>query len=185
MPAGKDTAWLEKLHHDFVEAFRSNDLKAVGAFYTDDALLLPPSHAIVRGRDPIVAFWEGAARILDLVFEATDIKMLGENAFREAGNLLVVRRGRGRDMRNVPAKYVSLWLKVDGAWKLDSSIWNGTEPRKRRAGGGGGRQGRQGGEGPRGGGGGRGEGGAGRQGGGRRGGQGGGAEGGRGPQARQ
>jgi len=182
MPAGKDLAWLEKLHHDFVEAFRSNELKVVGAFYTDDALLLPPSHPMVRGRDAIVAFWEGAARIQDLVFEPTEIKMLGDTAFREAGNLLVVRRGRGREMRNVPAKYVSLWLKIDGAWKLESSIWNGTEPRKKRAGGGGqpGRRG-WGGQGAEG----QGEGGAGRQGGGRRGGQGGAAEGGRGPRGRQ
>src|SRR5229473_5388976 len=96
MPTDNDIAWIERLHHDFVEAFRSNDLKAVGAFYTDDALLLPPGQALVRGRDPIVAFWEGAARVLDLVFEATEVKMLGDTAFREAGNLLVVRRGRGR-----------------------------------------------------------------------------------------
>jgi ketosteroid isomerase-like protein len=146
MPAGKDTAWLEQLHHDFVEAFRKNDLNAVGAFYTDDALLLPPSHPMVRGREAIVAFWEGAVLILDLVFEPTEIKMLGENAFREAGNLLLVRRGQGgRETRNIPAKYVSLWQKVDGGWKLESSVWNGAEPRKKRPGAGGGGQGRLGG----------------------------------------
>jgi uncharacterized protein (TIGR02246 family) len=198
MPIGKDMAWLEQLHHDFVEAFRSNDLKAVGAFYTDDALLLPPGHPMVRGRDPIIAFWEGSARVLDLVFEPTELKMLGEAAFREAGNLLVVRRGTGRETRNMAAKYVSLWLKVDGAWKLESSIWNGAERRKKAAGGGrkrgAGRRGGQGGgggaAGRRQGGGGQGGGGGGGGGGpaGRRkagGGQAGGGEGGRGPKARQ
>ena len=136
MAAGNETAWLDQLHHDFVEAFRSNDLKALGAFYTDDALLLPPSAPMVRGRDAIIAFWEGSARIVDLVFEPTQIKMLGDVAFREAGNLLVVRRTQAREMRNVGAKYVSLWLKVDGAWKLESSMWNGAEPRAKRGGGG-------------------------------------------------
>lgn len=178
MPAGKDTAWLERLHHDFVEAFRSNDLKALSAFYTDDALLLPPSHPMVRGRDAIAAFWEGAVRIVDLVFEATEIKMLGDAAFREAGNLLVVRRTQAREMRNVAAKYVSVWLEVDGGWKLESSIWNGAEPRAKRGGGrrrGGGRQGGGGGGGVGPGRGGQGRGGqgrgAGRQGGGWRGGE--------------
>jgi uncharacterized protein (TIGR02246 family) len=164
MSAGKDTAWLEQLHHDFVEAFRSNDLKAVGAFYTDDALLLPPGHPLVRGRDQIVAFWEGAVRIVDLVFEATETKMLGDAVFREAGNLLLVRRGQAREMQNIAAKYVSLWLKIDGAWKLESLAWNGAEPRAMRGGGG------QGGGG-RGRGGGQGGGGLGRQGAGRRGGE--------------
>src|ERR1019366_4525104 len=101
------------------EAFRSNDLKALGAFYSDDALLLPPGQAVLRGRDPIIAYWEGATRILDLVFETTEVRMLGDTAFREAGNLLVVRRGQGRETRNIPSKYISLWLKVDGAWKLE------------------------------------------------------------------
>jgi uncharacterized protein (TIGR02246 family) len=171
MPVGKDTAWLERLHHDFVEAFRSNELKTLGSFYTDDALLLPPSHPMVRGREAIVAFWEGAVRIVDLTFEAIEIKMLGDTAFFETGNLLVVRRTQARQMRNVAAKYASLWLNVDGGWKLESLIWNGAEPRAKRGGGrgragqggGGGGQGRGG----RGGGQGRG---AGRQGGGWRGG---------------
>ena len=175
MSAGKDTAWLEQLHHDFVEAFRSNELKTLGAFYTDDALLLPPSQPTVRGRDAIIAFWEGAARIVDLVFEATEVKMLGDNAFFEAGNLLLVRRGQTREMRNIAAKYVSVWLNVDGGWKLESSIWNGAEPRPKRGGGGrrrgGGGQGRGGGQGQgRGGGQGRGRGGGQGRGGGRKGG---------------
>src|SRR5579871_2301296 len=100
MSAGKDSAWLEQLHHGFVEAFRSNELKTLGAFYTDDALLAPPSQPMVRGRDAIIAFWEGASRIVDLVFEVTEVKMLSDTACLEAGNLLLVRRGQARDMRN-------------------------------------------------------------------------------------
>jgi uncharacterized protein (TIGR02246 family) len=171
MPRGDDAPWLERLHHDFVEAFRNNDLKALGAFFTDDALLLPPSRAVVAGREAIVAYWEAASRLVDLVFEATDVKMIGDSAFREAGNLLVVRRGAGRETRNVATKFVSLWVKVEEDWKLDSLTWNSVERPRRRAGpgagpgrgrqggpgggrqgpGGGGRMGRQGGgQGPRG-----------------------------------
>ena len=126
MPISHDTAWLEKLHEDFVEAFRSNDLKALGACYTDQAVLLPPGRAIVSGRDAIVDFWQSAEHIQDIVFEATDTRMMqGNTAFREAGKLLLTRRGQGRDVFNVAAKYLAIWLQVDGAWKLDSTVWNG------------------------------------------------------------
>lgn len=148
MPTDHDAAWLEKLHEVFVEAFRSNDLKTLGACYTDHAVLLPPGRAIVSGRDAIVEFWQGAERIQDLIFEATDTKMLGDTVFREAGNLLVTTRGRGRDTFNIATKYVALWLQVDGAWKLDSNIWNNASRRgggRQGRGGGGGRQGRGGG----------------------------------------
>ena len=151
-----DAAALEKLHDAFVEAFKSNDLKVLGEFYMEDAVLLPPGRPMVSGRSAIVAFWQNAERIQDLVFEATDVRALGSHALREAGNLLVTLRGRGRETRNAAAKYTALWLQVDGAWKLDSTAWNGVGLSE----GGGGRPGRGGGR--RGGGG----GGRGRQGGG-------------------
>jgi uncharacterized protein (TIGR02246 family) len=159
MSKQQDVAWLEKLHEDFVEALRSNDYDALGAYYTDDAVLLPPGHVLVAGRDAIIEYWKEAERIQDLVFETTHVTTAGgEKVVREAGNLLVTSRGRGRETRNTASKYVSLWLQVDGAWKLNSSIWNGVGGgggRDGRRGGGGGRRGRRGGGGGGGGGGGR------------------------------
>ena len=149
-PEKSDAALLEKLHDAFVEAFKSNDLKVLGEFYMDDAVLLPPGRPMVSGRSAIVAFWQNAERIQDLVFEATDVRALGGQALREAGNLLVTLRGRGRETRNAAAKYTALWLQVDGGWKLDSTVWNGVGLSE---GGGGGRQGGGGGGGRRGGGG--------------------------------
>jgi uncharacterized protein (TIGR02246 family) len=167
MPNQPDVAWLEKLHEDFVEALRSNDFDALAAFYTDDAVLLPPGHALVAGREAVIAYWKEAERIQDLVFETTNvIKTGGDKVVREAGNLLVTSRGRGRETRNTASKYVSVWLQLDGGWKLDSTVWNGVgggaggrEGRRgggrrgRRGGGGGGGGGRAGGRGGRGGGG--------------------------------
>jgi ketosteroid isomerase-like protein len=149
MPTANDVAWLEKLHHDFVEAFRNNDLKGLGEFFVTDALLLPPGRGVVAGREEIIKFWEKASRLIDLVFEATDVKMIGDSAFREAGNLLIVRRGPGRETRNVATKFVSLWVKVEDDWKLESLVWNGVQrPRKRARGAGQGRMQGQG-KGPR------------------------------------
>ena len=167
MPTNHDPAWLDQLHETFVEALRSNDLATLGGCYTENAVLLPPGKPIVSGREAITTYWQEAERIQDLVFEATDTKALGTGALREAGNLLVTTRGQGRETFNVASKYMTLWVQVDGGWKIDSIAWS----RASAPGGGGRKGGGGGGRGRRGGGGG---GGAGGGGGGRRGRQGGG-----------
>jgi uncharacterized protein (TIGR02246 family) len=170
MPTNHDPAWLEQLHETFVEALRSNDLAALGACYTENAVLLPPGQPMVAGREAVVSYWQKAERIQDLVFEATDTRALGTDALREAGNLLVTTRGQGRETFNVASKYISLWIKVDGVWKIDSTAWSrasgpggGGRGRQGGGGGGGGGRRRQGGGGGPGGGGRRQGGGAGRQ----------------------
>lgn len=125
MPTNHDPAWLEQLHETFVEALRSNDLAALGACYTENAVLLPPGQPMIAGREAVVGYWQKAERIQDLVFEATDTRALGTDALREAGNLLVTTRGQGRETFNVASKYISLWIKVDGVWKIDSTAWAG------------------------------------------------------------
>jgi uncharacterized protein (TIGR02246 family) len=174
MPTNHDAAWLEQLHETFVEALRSNNHEALAACYTDDAVLLPPGRPIVAGKEAILAYWKGAERIQDLIFEASDTRAIGGNALREAGNLLITVRGQGRDTFNTAAKYVTVWLQTDGGWKIDSTVWNGAggaggaRRRQGRGGGGAGRRGGGGGGGGAAGGGGRGRAGGGGGGAGRR-----------------
>ena len=78
----KDAAALKKLHDDFLTAFRSNDQQALGAFYTDTAVLLPARGGMLTGRDEIVTFWRNAERIQDLRFEPQAVEELGEYALR-------------------------------------------------------------------------------------------------------
>jgi uncharacterized protein (TIGR02246 family) len=40
-------------------AFNKSDAKAVAAFYAEDAVLLPPTHDVVKGPAEIEKFWAG------------------------------------------------------------------------------------------------------------------------------
>lgn len=40
-------------------AFGKSDAKAIGAFYTDDAIFLPPTHDVLRGPAAIETFFAG------------------------------------------------------------------------------------------------------------------------------
>ncbi len=122
--ATQGKAELARLHADFIEAFRSNDDTAIGAFYADAAILLPPRRAAVSGRDAIMAFWKSAQRIQDLQFMPSDVRFIGDDGIREVGVLQITTRGQGRETRNLAAKYIMVWVKLDGVWKIDTSVWN-------------------------------------------------------------
>ena len=131
----QDVAALKTLHDGYLEAFRSNDQQALGAFYTETAVVLPPRGGMLTGRDEIVTFWRNAERIQDLRFEPKAVEKLGETAMREAGLLEIMVRGPDREVRVNPAKYMSVWLKTADGWKLDSSVWNLSNPGGGRPGG--------------------------------------------------
>jgi len=40
-------------------AFNSGDAKAIAAFYTDDAIFLPPTHDVIRGPEGVEKFFAG------------------------------------------------------------------------------------------------------------------------------
>jgi hypothetical protein len=48
--------------------------------------------------------------------------LLGPNAARGQGYATV--KTKGDNPQEMPSKYVFIWEKVDGKWKLDSDIWN-------------------------------------------------------------
>ena len=50
-------ASIEKLNDVWTAAFNKGDAGAVAALYTEDAYVLPPGSAMVKGRAAIEGFW--------------------------------------------------------------------------------------------------------------------------------
>jgi uncharacterized protein (TIGR02246 family) len=121
--AAQDKATIEKLNSDFMAAFNKGDMAAVGQMYTEDAYLLPPDAEIVRGRTAIQTFWTNtAAAIGDLQLTAVDVRPLGNDATREIGTFTL--KTKGDKPQEVAGKYVVVWEKAGGQWKLAADIWN-------------------------------------------------------------
>ena len=59
----QNKATIEKLNDVWTAAFNKGDAAAGAALYTEDAYVLPPGSAMVKGRAAIEAFWRpsGAA----------------------------------------------------------------------------------------------------------------------------
>ena len=119
----QDKATIQSLNDQFTRAFNAGDIAAVAAHYTEDATVLPPGAEMVLGRNAILTFWKSAAdQIGDIKLTAVDVKPLGSNAAREIGTFSL--RTKGAQSQQVTGKYVVVWEKVGGDWKLATDIWN-------------------------------------------------------------
>lgn len=109
----------------YVAASNRGDADALMELYAEDAVLLPPDHEPIQGREAIREFWRQGTD------QGLEVSTLRVNTDGKLGYL--VGRYRLPATQDEPAdsgKYVMcLQRQVDGSWKLTADIWNssGTE----------------------------------------------------------
>lgn len=106
----------------FMRAANGGDAAALAALYPDDATLLPPGAAMIRGRPGIEAFWAAALQQIEAVkLTSVDVADLGDGAAREIGRVQLTPKGQDHPLEG---KYVVVWKRLGGEWQLDTDIWN-------------------------------------------------------------
>jgi uncharacterized protein (TIGR02246 family) len=119
----QNRATIEKLNDAWTAAFNKGDAAAVAALYSEDAYVLPPGSAMVKGRAAIEAFWRQAAQqMTDAKLTTLDVLPLGRSAAREIGT--VTLKTKSQPPQEVVGKYAVVWRKVGRDWKLATDIWN-------------------------------------------------------------
>ena len=119
----QNRATIEKLSDAWTAAFNKGDAAAVATLYTEDAYVLPPGSAMVKGRAAIEAFWRQAAQQMsDAKLTTVDVLPLGRSAAREIGT--VTLKTKSQPPQEVVGKYVVVWRKIGRDWKLATDIWN-------------------------------------------------------------
>jgi uncharacterized protein (TIGR02246 family) len=118
-PSGARQA-IEAAVARYVAASNRGDAETLASLYADDAMLLPPDHEPIRGRQAIGDFWrqgtDEGLRVTTLTVEVD-------------GNIgYLVGRYNLPSTDEEPAdsgKYVMcLKRQRDGSWKLTADIWN-------------------------------------------------------------
>lgn len=119
----QDKATIDKLNDAWMAAFNKGDAATVAAMYADDAYVLPAGGEMVKGRAAIEAFWRQAAQQLgNAKLTSVDVQPLGPDAAREVGN--VTLETKTQPAQQIVGKYVVVWRKIAGDWKLATDIWN-------------------------------------------------------------
>jgi uncharacterized protein (TIGR02246 family) len=106
----------------YVAASNEGDAEALTALYADDAVLLPPDHEPVHGREAIGEFWRQGT---DTGLEVSTLRL-------EVGGDVAYLVGRYHlpptEQKEADSGQYVLCLKrqADGAWRLTADIWNGS-----------------------------------------------------------
>jgi len=120
-------AELGQMNRDFAAALNAKDAKAAAALYTEDAVLIPPGEALVRGREAIEEYWRGAIElggVRDVSVETMDALSSGSLGY-ESGSFVLTVNGPDGEAIIDRGRYIELLRREpDGRWISTHGIWN-------------------------------------------------------------
>jgi len=124
MPARSDDVRraVDAGNRAFIAAFLRGDARAVADLYTEDAQVIAPGAPVARGRTAIAAAWQKAmdSGVKDIRLHTLDVEPSGDLAC-ETGTVDIV----GKDGAVTKDRYVVVWKRTKGDWRLHRDIWNG------------------------------------------------------------
>ena len=105
----------------FMQAFAAG-ATTMGDLYSTDAQLLPPSGAMISGNTAIGPFWKGAfdSGVKKATLETMATEKAGDRIIETGQYTLAGADGTALDK----GKYMVVWKKEGGNWKLYRDIWN-------------------------------------------------------------
>lgn len=114
-------AAVEAGNRAFIAAFLRGDAQAVADLYTENAQVIAPGAPVARGRSAIAAAWRKTmdAGVKDLSLDTADVESAGDLACETGIVRLVAKDGKATEGR-----YVVVWKRTNGKWKLHRDIWN-------------------------------------------------------------
>ena len=114
-------AAVEGGNRAFIAAFLRGDSQAIARLYTEDAEVIAPGAPVARGRAAIAAAWQKAidSGVKDVALTTENVDSAGDLAAETGKVRLVARDGIATE-----ARYVVVWKRVGGEWKLHRDIWN-------------------------------------------------------------
>ncbi|PTX21122.1 uncharacterized protein (TIGR02246 family) [Pontibacter mucosus] len=115
-------AEIRRANEKFMEAFAEGNAAVIADLYTDEGMLLPAGMEALSGKLAVQEFWRGAMRmgIKSVKLETVEVQPC-ENTAIEMGNYTL--SGEGGAMLD-KGKYIVIWHRQDGEWKLHRDIWN-------------------------------------------------------------
>jgi uncharacterized protein (TIGR02246 family) len=117
---------IEEGNKQWSVAFSTGDNAALAAMYTPNAQLLPMHSEIVSGMEAIQQFWQGviASGVKGATLTTIEVDEQGDTAYEVEKYEL---RGEGNKVLD-HGKYVVVWKRGQGKWRLHRNIWNSNMP---------------------------------------------------------
>jgi ketosteroid isomerase-like protein len=122
LAAAKDS--IEAVNTAIAKAVNSGDTSAIPNFYTSDAVVMPANMPALSGVADISSFFSEGIRggMKDFKLEATEV--YGNDEMLTEVGTYTLSFGPEKDK----GKYIVIWKKEGGKWKLFRDIFNSDNP---------------------------------------------------------
>lgn len=126
-----DAQAIQAIHEEWADLIAEKDSAAIGALYAEDAVLMAPGEATVEGAPAIEDRW-----VRQLTLDGFDFSLTPQQLVVSSSGDLAHDRGSYDFAATLPqgeitdtGKYVLIWQKIDGEWKVIADIFN-SDPAK-------------------------------------------------------
>jgi len=121
---------IEEGNAKWTEAFNRGDAAAVAALYTDDATVIPPNSAMVKGRQENQELWNSflAMGMTDVRLSVVEVGGSGDTAYEIAKYSATIQPAGQAAMADSGRSVVVWKRQADGTWKFHVDIWNSSMP---------------------------------------------------------
>jgi len=126
MGSKKDIDQILKKAENFSKYVMDSDYDMISASYTRDAKIFPNNRKILTGKDSILAYWQlpEGIQISHHKLMPEEIKVIGQEAYDYGYYEGTTQKANGEES-SWKGKYVVIWRKEAGDWKMYLDIWNG------------------------------------------------------------
>jgi uncharacterized protein (TIGR02246 family) len=130
--AASDEQQIRDLEQQWADAVAERDLEAIVGLFAEGGQIMPPNAKSVTGREPIAEAWQGILDLPELEFSfaptAVNVSESGDMAY-VIGTYQLAYKGEEARVEDV-GKYVDVWEKIDGEWKVVIETYNSDLPRE-------------------------------------------------------
>ncbi len=125
----EDLQAINAVNKKFTDNFNSGNIDALSVRHSEEPKILPPNSPVIVDKDGIQAVYQGFydAGARDLQFTVIDFNANGDMAHSVGKFTFTIQPEEGEAI-NESGKYVELWKRENGSWKLDVLIWNTSVP---------------------------------------------------------
>jgi len=109
----------------FSQFYRAGRVDSMANAYTSDGKIMPPGTDIIEGHEAIKQRWLLPENVKILHHKATpvEIVIIDETAY-DAGYYEGTTQKPDKSTVSWTGKYLIVWKKVEGEWKMYYDIWN-------------------------------------------------------------
>ena len=125
------TAQVDSLNTVYNSAVAAKDTAAIVSMYADEGMVMPANQARAVGRDGIRQAWAGFLALPGLELKPTSqTKMISEagDMVVDIGSFTFTMTGPDGKPINDVGKYVTIFKKVNGEWKIVVDMFNSDIP---------------------------------------------------------